>query len=40
MLDRVPSVAKANRLLGWEPKTPLDEAVSRTIEATLMENGL
>jgi len=40
VLDRVPSVAKANRLLGWEPKTPLDEAVSRTIEATLMENGL
>jgi len=40
VLDRVPSVAKARRLLGWEPKTPLDEAVSRTIEATLMENGL
>lgn len=40
VLDRVPSVAKARRLLGWEPETPLEDAVRKTVEATLIESGL
>lgn len=40
VLDRVPSIAKANRLLGWEPETTLEDAVRKTVEATLEENGL
>ncbi len=40
VLDRVPSVAKARRLLGWEPEMPLEETVRKTVEATLQENGL
>jgi len=40
VLDRVPSVAKARPLLGWEPEMPLEETVRKTVEATLQENGL
>jgi nucleoside-diphosphate-sugar epimerase len=40
VINRVPSVAKADSLLGWEPRTTLEEAVRKTIEATLNENGL
>ncbi|HPD97376.1 MAG TPA: bifunctional UDP-4-keto-pentose/UDP-xylose synthase [Synergistales bacterium] len=38
--DRVPSVAKAKLLLGWEPETMFEEAVKKTLEATLRENDL
>ena len=38
--DRVPSVAKAKRLLNWEPETSLEDAVRMTVEASLSENGL
>ena len=40
VLDRVPSVNKAKLLLGWEPVTGFDEAVRKTVEAILRENGL
>lgn len=40
VLDRVPSVAKAKLLLGWEPETPFEDAVRKTVEGTLRENGL
>ncbi len=40
VLDRVPSVNKAKLLLGWEPVTMFDEAVRKTVEAILSENGL
>ncbi|HEV8629094.1 MAG TPA: bifunctional UDP-4-keto-pentose/UDP-xylose synthase [Thermoanaerobaculia bacterium] len=30
---RTPSIAKAKRLLGWEPKTGVDEALARTFDA-------
>jgi len=29
---RCPDISKARRLLGWEPKTPLEEGVKLTIE--------
>lgn len=35
MVARKPSIKKAQRLLGWEPKTTLDEALERTYEAFL-----
>lgn len=40
VLDRVPSVTKAKLLLGWEPGTMLDDAIRKTVEAILLENGL
>ncbi|MDO9508957.1 MAG: bifunctional UDP-4-keto-pentose/UDP-xylose synthase [Thermovirgaceae bacterium] len=40
VLDRVPSIAKAKRLLGWEPVTKLEDAVRMTVEATLRHNTL
>ncbi|HSS50052.1 MAG TPA: NAD-dependent epimerase/dehydratase family protein, partial [Thermoanaerobaculia bacterium] len=35
MVARKPSIKKARRLLGWDPKTTLDEALERTYEAFL-----
>ncbi|HEV7786043.1 MAG TPA: bifunctional UDP-4-keto-pentose/UDP-xylose synthase, partial [Thermoanaerobaculia bacterium] len=35
MVARKPSIKKAQRLLGWDPKTTLDEALERTYEAFL-----
>ncbi|NLI95112.1 MAG: bifunctional UDP-4-keto-pentose/UDP-xylose synthase, partial [Synergistaceae bacterium] len=32
---RVPSIEKARRLLGWEPKIPLEETLRRTISAAI-----
>lgn len=32
ILTRVPSIARAKRLLGWEPKVGLDEAIRRTVD--------
>jgi nucleoside-diphosphate-sugar epimerase len=32
---RKPSIAKARRLLGWEPKTGVDEALAKTFDAFL-----
>ena len=32
ILTRVPSIARARRLLGWEPKVPLEQGLKRTIE--------
>jgi len=40
VLNRVPSVEKANLLLGWKPRTTLEEAVRMTVEETLAEQGL
>ena len=33
--DRKPSIAKARRLLGWEPKVTLDDALAHTVDAFL-----
>jgi dTDP-glucose 4,6-dehydratase len=30
--QRQPDIAKARRLLGWEPKVPLDEGLAKTVE--------
>jgi len=30
--QRKPDISKAKRILGWEPKVPLEEGISRTIE--------
>ena len=35
ILTRKPSIEKARRLLGWEPKVSLDEALARTVDAFL-----
>ncbi|MBL3592695.1 MAG: bifunctional UDP-4-keto-pentose/UDP-xylose synthase [Synergistaceae bacterium] len=35
MQDRVPSIEKIERRLGWQPKTTLDEALRRTVEALI-----
>lgn len=35
VVARKPSIAKANRLLGWNPTTTLDEALERTYDAFL-----
>ena len=35
MVARKPSIKKAQRLLGWNPETTLDEALERTYEAFL-----
>jgi nucleoside-diphosphate-sugar epimerase len=32
IMTRVPSIAKARRILGWEPKVGMDEAIRRTVE--------
>ncbi|HOR54792.1 MAG TPA: bifunctional UDP-4-keto-pentose/UDP-xylose synthase, partial [Synergistales bacterium] len=40
VLNRVPSVEKAGRLLGWGPRTTLEEAVRMTVEETLAEQGV
>ncbi len=37
IVHRTPSIAKAGRLLGWSPKTGLDEALRRTFEAFMQE---
>ena len=37
ILRRKPSVAKAKRLLGWEPKTDLDEALSISLDFFIKE---
>lgn len=37
ILTRKPSVEKAKRILGWEPKTTLDEALERTFDSFLEE---
>jgi nucleoside-diphosphate-sugar epimerase len=35
ILTRKPSIAKARKLLGWEPKVPLDDALRLTFDAFL-----
>lgn len=35
ILTRKPSIAKARRLLGWEPKVTLDDALAHTVDAFL-----
>lgn len=35
ILTRRPSIDKARRLLGWEPRVPLEEALARTVDAFL-----
>lgn len=37
---RKPSIARARECLGWTPKVPLREALERTLDAFLRENGL
>jgi len=32
ILTRVPSIERARRLLGWEPRVGLDEAIARTVD--------
>ena len=32
IMTRVPSIDRARRLLGWEPKVKMDEAIRRTVE--------
>ena len=32
IMTRVPSVAKAKRILDWEPKVGMDEAIRRTVD--------
>ena len=31
ILTRVPSIRRARRILGWEPKVAMDEAIRRTV---------
>jgi len=38
ILTRVPSIERAKRLLGWEPKVGLDEAIRRTVDFYLTRN--
>jgi len=40
IVRRVPSVAKAKELLGWEPKVALDEALEKTTRYFLEEEGI
>jgi nucleoside-diphosphate-sugar epimerase len=37
---RVPAIANAGKLLGWEPTVPLDEALKLTLDSFLKEAGL
>ena len=37
---RVPDIRRAREILGWEPRTPLDEAVKRTLRAYLEAAGV
>ena len=37
MVARKPAIKKAESLLGWSPKTSLDEALERTYDAFLEE---
>lgn len=37
MLTRIPAVKKARERLGWEPATPVDEALRRTLEYYLVD---
>jgi nucleoside-diphosphate-sugar epimerase len=32
IMTRVPSIARARRILGWEPKVGMDEAIRRTVD--------
>jgi nucleoside-diphosphate-sugar epimerase len=32
IMTRVPSIARAHRILGWEPKVGMDEAIRRTVD--------
>ena len=32
ILTRVPSIARARRILGWEPRVSLDEGIRRTLD--------
>lgn len=35
MQDRIPSIENIGRCLGWHPRTPLEEALRRTVEALI-----
>jgi len=37
ILTRVPSIRRARRILGWEPKVSLDEGIRRTLDFYLKE---